>query len=640
MSFDPATIAFSLGGIRLSGLAPLIDGVVPDHAAPETGDDGVTWLLADGSRFEMRLSGREIRLGLSGFAGTLRLDSLGLRIGSAGNVRQYLRNGYMSWDGSYFVEPDTARDVVGADPAIASGYAATALLPRGGEGAVILGFLRHDTYQSRFRFDFAQGGLAIQVETLLDRKPFSGAIHAEPLILFAAHEVEEGLRDWARAVAAASPVPPRLPEKRITGWCSWYNLYASLSEPVLLEHLDAAAAFRDAHAVPFDVFLIDDGFTPEMGDWLEAKAQFPEGIKPLLDAARARGFTPGLWIAPFMVGNRSRLFAEHPDWVVRSRKDGRPLAPMTFHGEFRWHKRSEEYYVLDITHPDAAAYMRGVFRTWARDWGCGYFKSDFMHLGSIYGADEAVWHEPDLTRIEIWMRMIRLIREEIGDAFLLCCGAPLWAPIGYADAMRIGRDVGVSWSGHYSAQSLLRDQTARNFANGILWQSDPDCILLRERFHELSDDQIDSLIHFAGLAGGIVMTSDQLAEVPPERRALLAALLRETAPTPCHFPELGRSALRYTLSTGPTGKPMAVAHADPVLIQTVARSDGTILVNVFNTGDHTTERLVRWAAFGRRNPGPVHEAGQPYPHDAEGIMVTLRPYQSRQFICSGAERDS
>jgi alpha-galactosidase len=635
MNFDPTAIAFTLGGIRLSQLAPLIDGAVPDHAAPEADANGAVWPLADGGRFEMRLSGSEIRLSLSGFSGTLRLAALGLRIGSAGNVRQYLRNGYMSWDGSYFVEPEAARDVVAADPLIASGYAATALLPHGAGGAVILGFLRHDTYQSRFAFDFAAGGLAIDVETLIDRKPFSDRIEAEPLTLFAADAVEEGLRHWARAVAAAAPVPPRLPARRITGWCSWYNLYATLSEPVLLDHLDAAARFRDAHRTPFDVFLVDDGFTTEMGDWLETRAQFPNGIKPVLDAARQRGFTPGLWIAPFMVGNRSRLYAEHPDWVVRSCADGRPLAPMTFYGEFRWHKRSEEYYVLDITHPEAEAYMRKVFRTWAEDWGCGYFKSDFMHLGSIYGADEAVWHQPDLARIEIWMRMIRLIREEIGDALLLCSGAPLWAPVGYVDAMRVGRDVGVSWSGHYSAESLLRDQTARNFANGILWQTDPDCILLRERFHELSDDQVRSLAVYAGLAGGLAMTSDQLDEVFPERRDLLAGLLADAEPIPCSFPELGRSALRYTLSTAPNGKPRAVAHADPVLVQKVERPDGSVLVNVFNTAGHAADRLIRWQTFGRQAPAQVHEAGTPCPHGDEGIPVTLRPHQSRQFVCSG-----
>ena len=220
-------------------------------------------------------------------------------------------------------------------------------------------------------------------------------------------------------MAAASPLPPRLRDKRITGWCSWYSLYASISEPILLEHLRAAARFRDNYRVPFEVFQIDDGFTPEMGDWLELKPQFPRGMAPLLTDIREAGFVPGLWIAPFMVGNRSKLYAEHPDWVVIDRTTGKPLAPMKFYGEFRWHKRSEEYYILDITHPEAEAYIRNVFRVWTRDWGCRYFKTDFMYFGSEYGPDQARWHQSGLSRMAVWMRMARLIREEIGDSLWL-----------------------------------------------------------------------------------------------------------------------------------------------------------------------------------------------------------------------------
>ena len=139
-------------------------------------------------------------------------------------------------------------------------------------------------------------------------------------------------------------------------------------------------------------FLLEKGFTPEMGDWLDVRPQFPRGIKPLLDDIRAAGFVPGLWIAPFLVGNRSRLYREHPDWVVHDRQTGGSLAVMTFYGEFRWHKRSEEYYILDTTHPDAFAYLRQVFRTWRHEWGCEYFKTDFMHFPTEHGPDRAVWH--------------------------------------------------------------------------------------------------------------------------------------------------------------------------------------------------------------------------------------------------------
>ena len=383
-SFDPGALAFEVGGIRLAELAPLVDGRGPETGAPAVTREGeawrIAWLLAGRERFELEMTQRDGEIGLAcrllGFEAERRLASLGLRFGRVGNVARYLRNGYMSWDGSYFVEPRAARAAAAADPAILSGYAATALVsPQG--GAAVLGFLRHDRFQSRLRFDFADGPLAVEVETLIDEVPFETSVEAERLVLLGDADVETGLRRWARHVAGASPAPPRLGERRLTGWCSWYSLYASLDEPVILEHLAAARAFRDGTGSPLDIFLIDDGFTPEMGDWLETKPQFPRGMKPVLEAIRAAGFTPGLWIAPFMVGNRSRLYAAHPDWVVKDRRPGEPLAPMTFYGEFRWHKRSEEYYVLDVTHPEAEAYIRRVFRTWARDWGCGYFKADF-----------------------------------------------------------------------------------------------------------------------------------------------------------------------------------------------------------------------------------------------------------------------
>lgn len=603
----------AMRGITLEGFVPLVDG----QASPEA-----------------RIETREIEGGVELVVVLPRggqIDSIGVRFAAAG-VRQYLRNGYTSWDGSFFVEPGAAAEAAQSDPNLTRGYAMTALLPRQDGGAVVVGFLRHDRYQSRLSFTLGEP-LSIALETLIDEVPHAGEVRSEAIVILEGAAVEPVLRGWAMLVAAASPLSPRVPARRATGWCSWYNLYAALSEPVLLEHLAAARRFRDQYRAPFDVFLVDDGFTPEMGDWLEVKPQFPRGIRPVLEAAREAGFTPGLWIAPFMVGNRSRLFAEHPDWVVRARTDGRPLAPMKFYGEFRWHKRSEEYYVLDVTHPQAAAYIREVFRTWRREWGVGYFKTDFMHLGSLYGPREAVWHQPGLSRIAIWMRMARLIREEIGDAFWLGCGSPIFAPVGLVDAMRIGRDIGVSWTGHYSAQSLLRDQTARNFANGILWQADPDCILLRDRFHDLDDEQVRSLAIFAGLAGGVLMTSDHLDEVPPTRRALLEELAGDGSAFRCDFPELGQTALRYRLGVAPDGRPLAIAEGDPVLVQRVVRGDGSALLNFFNTSGEPIERVVDPAIAGVP-ANRVAEDGTAVAIGASGLMVRLGPYQSRQFLFS------
>jgi len=65
----------------------------------------------------------------------------------------------------------------------------------------------------------------------------------------------------------------------------------------------------------------------------------------------------------------------------------------------------------------------------------------------------------------------------------------------------------------------------------VLWQADPDCILLRDRFHRLSDAQVRLAAEAAGAAHGVVMTSDHLGELSPERERLFAGLLGATTPS-------------------------------------------------------------------------------------------------------------
>lgn len=570
-------------GIALEIVDPLIDGAVPDVVRREERDGAILWHLQDGAavRLDIAPDGDLQRLQVSLEDAADAPLSLGLRVSTRG-VRSYLRNGYQSWDGSFLVEPGTAAGDGPPPKAPTLGFAMTALLPERDSGALVLGFERHDRFQTRFRFAGTREAPTIDIETLLDA---TGTREGETLLLFDGEEVEESLRRWSRLAAAASPLPPRLPSRRISGWCSWYSLYAAIDERLILEHLHAAARFREVRGVPLEVFQIDDGFTPEMGDWLEVKPQFPRGMAPLLDDIRQAGFRPGLWIAPFMVGNRSALFERHPDWVVRDRLTGGPLAQMRFYGEFRWHKRSEEYYILDITHPDAEAYMRKVFRTWSREWGARYFKTDFMFFGAEHGPDRALWHRPGLSRIAVWRRMAEIIRDSIGeDALWLGCGCPLWASVGYVDAVRIGRDIGVEWNGEYSAESLLRDQLTRNHASHILWQADPDCILLRERFHHLSDEEVRSLALFAGLSGGVLMTSDKLDEIPPDRAELFARLLALPVEG-CDFPGLGR-----------TGS---------VVEQVVHLARGDSFIHFFNIGDEEarTSGAGRIAPHGSRVVG-------------------------------------
>jgi hypothetical protein len=261
-----------------------------------------------------------------------------------------------------------------------------------------------------------------------------------------------------------------------------------------------------------------------------------------------------------------------------------------------------------------------------------------MHFGSEYGPDRAAWHQPGRSRIEIWRSVAEMIRDEIGDAVWLGCGCPLWASVGLVDAIRIGRDVGVQWSGDYSAQSLLRDQMMRNFGGGILWQSDPDCILLRDRFHNLSDTEVQSLALYAGMAAGLVMTSDALDELPPERLALFKFLLPEPRQSDsralCRFPLLGQAAPIYSPDVD---RRREWRSSDPAIVQ-VRSADAVKYCALFmlNTGDAAVERVYSLKQLGLPSPAYAYNwmAGSGTAEPVEQVSITLPPHGGALFILS------
>ncbi|MBN1119765.1 MAG: alpha-galactosidase [Anaerolineae bacterium] len=584
-----------------------------------------------------------LRYWLEGLDPSLVLTSFGLQFQEIENLRAYLRNGYTSWDGSAYVDVEALADFGPHEIRPDTGYAMTQLLPHHGEKSLLLGFDRHDRFQNVFTFDTLRCPPALTVLTLWDEKDRRGLsrCESENLIIFESDQVEKGLKKWVEIVAQASPIPPRNDGRQITGWSSWYNLYAYISEEIILRYLERVKTVVDREQLPMRIFQVDDGFTPEMGDWLEVKPQFPRGIKPILDDIRRAGFIPGLWIGPFMVGNRSHLYRDHPDWVARDRTTGGPLVQWRHVGEERWHKLSEEYYILDATHPDALDYLREVFHTWRHEWGCEYFKTDFMHFASDHGPDRAIWHTPGFTRIEVWRKVGEMIREEIGDALWLGSGCPLWASIGLVDANRIAHDVGVDWRGRLSAQSLLNDLATRNYANHILWQADPDCILLRNEHHNLSNSEVRSLALYAGMSGGVMMTSDDLQELSANRLRLWKFIL-EMGPNACLFPYLGTSSLIYDRVPGDYPSHQITHEArlvDPVIVQLrreVGSDPGVDAVFIINTGTHPVQRSFQFEALGLNSPLHVFDwiENQALPEACDHVSLTLKPHDGVLLLLS------
>jgi alpha-galactosidase len=323
--------------------------------------------------------------------------------------------------------------------------------------------------------------------------------------------------------------PPLHVPRPPTGWCSWYCFGPRVTEAQVRENLDAIA--REVPALKY--VQIDDGYQSAMGDWLETGPAFGGGVQAVLEHIRRRGFEPAIWVAPFIAEENSRLFREHPDWFMKD-DAGKPLPSnrVTFGG---W--RHGPWYALDGTHPAAQAHLERVFRTMRREWGCTYFKLDANFWGAMPGGR---LHDPKATRIEAYRRGMEAVRRGAGDGFLLGCNHPIWPSFGLIHGSRSSGDINRTWN---RFAQTARENLSRNWQNGRLWWNDPDCVLLTGSLSE-AEFQFHATALYA--TGGMLLSGDDLAKLPPERLARLRRLLPPTG-RPARFTDAGLQVGRVAL---------------------------------------------------------------------------------------------
>ena len=191
-------------------------------------------------------------------------------------------------------------------------------------------------------------------------------------LFFAEGSEAEVFDGWFQAMG----IRPRT-EKKLAGYSSWYNRYQNITEDTIREDLTGCRSLL----CPGDLFQIDDGWEPKVGDWLETDAQkFPHGLKGMVQEIRASGFQAGLWLAPFVCEKDSALFLQHPDWLLKV--DGKPWCCGS-----NW----SSFYALDIDNPAVLDYLRRVFDRVLNDWGFDLVKLDFLYGAAclLYTSDAA-----------------------------------------------------------------------------------------------------------------------------------------------------------------------------------------------------------------------------------------------------------
>jgi alpha-galactosidase len=392
-----------------------------------------------------------------------------------------------------------------------------------GENAMAVGAIRQQFFQRIF-IDPAPPHVHLSLSIDLDGEPlpvgrslvlggwqFEGARTATPLV-----------RHWGERNACRTAHAP------LRGWCSWYDRYRKITADYILSTARKMASqkrFRELSAV-----IIDDGYQDRVGDWLEPSARFGLPIADVAKAITAMGKRPGIWTAPFILQSRSRLFAKHPEWLLRVR--GRPL-------RIGWNPHwRDSFYALDVNNPDFIAH---ITETFGQLYAAGFriFKLDYLFAGALRGDRD--YHANG--RFGAFANALDSIRGATGpDAFLIGCGSPLAPAAGRVDAMRVSTDTSYSWlaprpfqwvTGDSELTGLypsLRNTMARGSFAQHFWQLDPDCLLLRQRKGSDSASEKEALLAAALIShlGETMLLGDDLDKWTPREERFLDELMQST----------------------------------------------------------------------------------------------------------------
>lgn len=506
------TIDICLGSISLTGIYPCIEErpVVPVQT--ETGNDCVVYSCDSGTvTSRIRKEGGRIVLStsLSGFGSIHDAEPLGSAI-IKGADRAYVQGVGMEGPSGYHEIDAKLRRSHG-------------IIGLGGEGCAAAAFTMD---QRRYAAEFTateHEGIYAASRTLSAginlECTVCGSVQLPDIYFIAGRDAVECMSDAAKMIAdemhARTAQPPAF------HWCSWYYHYENMSQEILDGFLADLESEPADGRTDFNYIQIDAGYTPHVGDWLTFNHRYPGGLSRAASSILDRGYAAGIWIAPFMVGDQSRLYSEHPDWVVHN-KDGTPFVRFRSYTEPKiWGNTDNDYYVLDMTHPDASSYLREVFRTY-RQYGFTLFKTDFLLWGMMDSSD-VVRYDNTRTSVMIMRDTLQMIREEIGEeSYLLGSIAPFMPCIGYVDGMRIASDMGAQWTdGAFGPANLLQELPYDNYFNNVYWQNDPDSVILRQFATHLTDEETWSIALLQALSGGIITTSDPVTQLGEDRRRLL-----------------------------------------------------------------------------------------------------------------------
>jgi hypothetical protein len=375
----------------------------------------------------------------------------------------------------------------------------------------------------------------------------------------------------------------RVSAPSLMGWWSWTAYYFGLNEGAALTN----AAWEAEYLKPFgyDIFHIDEGYQYARGEYGTPDARvFPNGLSAMEYRVRGLGLTPGIWTAPFEVSERSWVYHNHPEWLVKNIQ-GKPIHIGYVVDTL------DKLYVLDTTNPEAQDYLRATYRKLVKEWGIHYIKMDFMDDSAI----EGFYHQPHTTALQAQRIGLKTIRETVGDdVYLDKDGSAMLNPVGYVDFGRISQDTGHSFD---ASREAIDGIAARYYMNRNYFVADPDAFTVStqrisdQSWHEgkapLTLDEAKVSIALAAISGGMLEIGDNLPSLQstPDRVALIEN--RDLI----NMVRLGNSSVPVDLMTYPA------ANLHPSIFY-LRESDRQSILTVFNWTEQASPRAISLTDLG------------------------------------------
>lgn len=276
-------------------------------------------------------------------------------------------------------------------------------------------------------------------------------------------------------------------------WSSFQDFRTAFSFKYLTGQLQVLDEIQPA--IPLQTVLIGPGYCIP-GDWLSTGDNWP---KTMDDAARQifqRKYRAGIYVAPFVAHEKSKVFRNHPHWILKDWNDDPVVLDEDADGRL---------YALDASSEDVKDYISKIFRNF-RKMGYTYYELDYLDFG-LKDVQDFKHVKKGKTSVQYFREVMDIIRDEVGAGSFITANKAPYAPlIGYVDAMRIDGDQ--SWKWDRQTLHIFSESYNTQYFNNVFWQNDPDVVFLRNYKSDFSNEEQKSLAFWVGMTGGAIGISD------------------------------------------------------------------------------------------------------------------------------------